>query len=72
MKKLQNGICLILVVMLLTGMTGAFAATNTDPNGYDYSCYSGYDTYMCIGDSIAATRTSARILLSFFMCFPPI
>ena len=63
MKQFRKGICLVLVVMLLVGMTGAFAATNTNPERYDYDCYGGYDTYMCIGDSIAAGYTVSGIYM---------
>ena len=58
MKRFRKSICLILVVMMLAGLTSALA---TDPQGNNYSCYSGYDTYMCIGDSIAAGYTVTGI-----------
>ena len=54
MKHFRKSICLILVVLMLVSLTSAFA---TDPKDYNYSCYSGYDTYMCVGDSIAAGYT---------------
>ena len=58
MKHFRKGICLILVVMMLASLTSAFA---TDPKDYTYSCYSGYKTYMCVGDSIAAGYTVTGI-----------
>ena len=60
MKRFRKSICLILVVLMLAGMSSVFA---TNPDRYDYDCYGGYNTYMCIGDSIAAGYTVSGIYL---------
>ena len=63
MNQLRKSISLLLAVLLLVSMTSAFAAGDTNPDSYDYDCYSGYNTYMCIGDSIAAGYTVSGIYL---------
>ena len=60
MKHFRKSISLILVVLMLVGMTSALA---TNPDRYDYDCYGGYNTYMCIGDSIAAGYTVSGIYM---------
>ena len=60
MKRFQKCICMILAVVMLVGMTSAMA---TDPKEYDYDCYSGYNIYTCLGDSIAAGYTVSGIYM---------